>query len=226
MNRLYPKILLLVGGVFTTALMAAVVCLSVSYYWRLRRTGLIDAAWTYGLVLDTLLILLVVLCGGLLVLGLLTFYGLRRLAIRPLQTIQEETRRLTDLLNNYLGLLKSAPEPAPVDLRDLCRRVLRLLAAAALKARVELRLEGDEELPPVVGVPDRLQQAVLNLALNAIQAMPNGGVVALRKFFTGGTQTDSGEEMSWDAIKAALSEIVAAEDKKNPLSDEQLVDED
>ncbi|HEX6852893.1 MAG TPA: ATP-binding protein [Candidatus Polarisedimenticolaceae bacterium] len=103
-----------------------------------------------------------------------------------LRTIQEETRRLTDLLNNYLGLLKSSPEPAPVDLRDLCRRVLRLLAYAALKARVELRLEGEEDLPPVVGVPDRLQQAVLNLALNAIQAMPQGGVVALRTHYAGG----------------------------------------
>jgi signal transduction histidine kinase len=103
-----------------------------------------------------------------------------------LRTIQEETRRLTDLLNNYLGLLKSSPEPAPVDLRDLCRRVMRLLSYAALKARVELRLEGDEDLPPVVGVPDRLQQAVLNLALNAIQAKPQGGVVALRLQYAGG----------------------------------------
>jgi two-component system phosphate regulon sensor histidine kinase PhoR len=89
MKGLYPKILLLVGGVFTTALTAAVVCLSVSHYWRLRRTGLADAAWTYDLALDALLILLVVLCSGLLALGLLTFYGLRRLVIHPLRIIQD-----------------------------------------------------------------------------------------------------------------------------------------
>ncbi len=49
------------------------------------------------------------------------------------------------------------------------------------------------------------------------------GVVPLRKFFTGGTQTDEGEDVSWDAIKAGLKEIVDAEDKAKPLSDEALV---
>ncbi len=50
------------------------------------------------------------------------------------------------------------------------------------------------------------------------------GVVALRKFFSGGTQTDSGEEMSWDAIRNSLREVVDAEDKGKPLSDEAIVD--
>ncbi len=101
-------------------------------------------------------------------------------------TILEETRRLTDLLNNYLGLLRSSPVEGQVDLRDLCRRVARLLRYTAIRSRVEIRLEGDETLPPVRGVPDRLQQAVLNLVLNAIQAMPEGGVVRLA------TRADSG----------------------------------
>ncbi|MDP1660395.1 MAG: RNA polymerase factor sigma-54 [Phycisphaerales bacterium] len=51
------------------------------------------------------------------------------------------------------------------------------------------------------------------------------GVVALRKFFTGGTTTETGEEVSWEAIKAALEEVIAAEDKKDPLSDDALADE-
>lgn len=96
-----------------------------------------------------------------------------------LRTIQEETRRLTDLLNNYLGLLRSAPEPVPVDVREVCRRVIQLLSYAAMKGRVEIKFEGGTDLPSVFGVPDRLQQAVLNLVLNAIQAMPHGGRVAL-----------------------------------------------
>ncbi len=51
------------------------------------------------------------------------------------------------------------------------------------------------------------------------------GVVALRKFFTGGTTTETGEEVSWEAIKAALEEVIAAEDKKDPLSDDALAEE-
>jgi RNA polymerase sigma-54 factor len=51
------------------------------------------------------------------------------------------------------------------------------------------------------------------------------GIVPLRKFFTGGTVTDEGEEVSWDAIKAALQDIIEKEDKKNPLSDDAIADE-
>jgi len=68
----------------------------------------------------------------------------------------------------------------PVDVREVCRRVIQLLSYAAMKARVEIKLEGEVDLPSVFGVPDRLQQAVLNLVLNAIQAMPHGGWVALQ----------------------------------------------
>ncbi len=51
------------------------------------------------------------------------------------------------------------------------------------------------------------------------------GMVALRKFFSGGTETDTGEAMSWEAVKARLQEIIDAEDKANPLSDDAIVDE-
>ncbi len=101
-------------------------------------------------------------------------------------TIEDETRRLTDLLNNYLGLLCSSPVEGAVRLDDLCRRVIQLLRYTALKAHVELVLEGTKGLPPVHGMPDRLQQAILNLALNAVQATPRGGRVTLATREAGG----------------------------------------
>ena len=50
-------------------------------------------------------------------------------------------------------------------------------------------------------------------------------MVPLRGFFSGGTQTESGEEVSWDAVKAALKDVIHAEDKTSPLSDEALAEE-
>jgi RNA polymerase sigma-54 factor len=58
------------------------------------------------------------------------------------------------------------------------------------------------------------------------------GVLPLRKFFSGGVQTKAaaetgeggGEDMAWEAVKAALQELVDAEDKKSPLSDEALAE--
>ena len=128
--------------------------------------------------------------------------GSVRAMSESLETIQQETRRLTELLNNYLGLLRSVPEPAEVDVRETCRRVIQLLAYAAMKSRVEIRFKVEENIPPVFGVPDRLQQAVLNLVLNAIQAMPQGGSVALHATYANGlvrvSVTDSGPGLSQD----------------------------
>ena len=48
------------------------------------------------------------------------------------------------------------------------------------------------------------------------------GMVSLRRFFSGGTSTASGEAMSWAAIREVLREIVDEENKVKPLGDEAL----
>ena len=49
------------------------------------------------------------------------------------------------------------------------------------------------------------------------------GIFPLKRFFGGGTQTASGEEVAWETIKQKLLELIDKEDKSNPLSDEDLV---
>jgi RNA polymerase sigma-54 factor len=49
------------------------------------------------------------------------------------------------------------------------------------------------------------------------------GVFPLKRFFGGGTQTASGEEVAWETIKQKLLDVIGNEDKENPLSDEDLV---
>jgi len=51
------------------------------------------------------------------------------------------------------------------------------------------------------------------------------GVLPLRGFFSGGTEDTDGQSHSWDAIRAKLQQIVDAEDKSKPLSDDQLRNE-
>ncbi len=50
------------------------------------------------------------------------------------------------------------------------------------------------------------------------------GILELKRFFSGGTVTDSGEVMSQQAVKLLLQGIVAEEDKARPHSDDQLVE--
>jgi RNA polymerase sigma-54 factor len=51
------------------------------------------------------------------------------------------------------------------------------------------------------------------------------GIFALKRFFGGGTTTTDGEEVAWDTIKQKLLEVIAKEDKSNPMSDEEVVEE-
>jgi len=48
------------------------------------------------------------------------------------------------------------------------------------------------------------------------------GIFPLRRFFSGGTGSNVDGDMSWEAIKSRLQEIVDQEDKNHPLSDEAL----
>jgi len=48
------------------------------------------------------------------------------------------------------------------------------------------------------------------------------GTVELRKFFTSGITTDSGEQVTKDALRERLAAIIAEEDKAHPLSDDKL----
>ena len=45
----------------------------------------------------------------------------------------------------------------------------------------------------------------------------------LRRFFSGGTTSADGEDMSWDAVKEKLKAIIENEDKHNPLNDDEIV---
>lgn len=48
------------------------------------------------------------------------------------------------------------------------------------------------------------------------------GPVELRRFFSGGRETESGADLSWDAVKAIVREIVGSEDRRAPLSDSAI----
>jgi RNA polymerase sigma-54 factor len=51
------------------------------------------------------------------------------------------------------------------------------------------------------------------------------GIFPLKRFFGGGTTTADGDEIAWDTIKQKLLDSIAKEDKQNPLSDEEIVQE-
>ena len=51
------------------------------------------------------------------------------------------------------------------------------------------------------------------------------GIFPLKRFFCGGTTSADGEEVAWDTVRLKLQEIIDDEDKQEPLSDDELVEE-
>ncbi|NOX54902.1 MAG: RNA polymerase factor sigma-54 [Planctomycetes bacterium] len=51
------------------------------------------------------------------------------------------------------------------------------------------------------------------------------GLFPLKRFFTAGTKTTEGEDVSWQIVQLKLKELIDKEDKRNPLSDDALVKE-
>ena len=68
-----------------------------------------------------------------------------------------------------------AARPQPCDLHQVLDKTLDMLELQLGDAQVELLRDYAEDLPLVIADPDLTQQVFLNLCLNAIQAMPEGG---------------------------------------------------
>jgi RNA polymerase sigma-54 factor len=80
---------------------------------------------------------------------------------------------------------------------------------------------------PMTLVADQLgiHVATVSRAVSEKYVQTPRGIFPLRMFFSGGTETESGESMSWQAVQAKLKEVIDAEDKSDPLSDDALVEE-
>jgi len=79
---------------------------------------------------------------------------------------------------------------------------------------------------PMTVVADQLgiHVATVSRAVSEKYLQTPRGIVPLRMFFSGGTETETGDQMSWAAVQAKLKELIDAEDKSNPLNDDELVE--
>lgn len=78
---------------------------------------------------------------------------------------------------------------------------------------------------PMAVVADRLgvHVATVSRAVADKYIQTPRGVVPLRRFFTGGLATEDGGEVSYDAVRSALRDVIEGEDKERPLSDDAIV---
>jgi len=102
-------------------------------------------------------------------------------ATRFMEVALEESERAARIVRRLRDLTRSEEIlREPSDVRELVDTVLVLTQNQAQNAQVALIWEGEDDLPEVPVVRDRIQQVFLNLVLNAIDAMPEGGELRVR----------------------------------------------
>lgn len=100
-----------------------------------------------------------------------------------LDIIIDEVNHLSKITTDLLDFAR----PLLLDLQwsnlnDLIEKTLLLFRDGLREARVKVRFRPDAELPPILCDPKQIEQVVRNIVLNAMQAMPSGGDLALRTY--------------------------------------------
>ena len=94
--------------------------------------------------------------------------------------IVEQTERIERIVRRMLDRTRAeADEHSLLDLNELIRRITEATAPTLMEVDVKLVLSLDAQLPPIAADSDKLQQVFINLINNALDAMPEGGRLAI-----------------------------------------------
>lgn len=101
---------------------------------------------------------------------------LRPAEARLMGYIIDETRRIEKLIREVLDFARPRQiERTPLQVRGILDGVLAIAQTELVSRKVRLKVRDDAKGAQIAGDADRLHQAFLNLTLNAIDAMPEGG---------------------------------------------------
>lgn len=107
-------------------------------------------------------------------------FGLPDQTGRDLDKIVKASLHARGIVQKLLIFARESPSKrAPVQLNAVLKDSLFLLSARCRKCGVKVDLRLAEDLPPIFADPGLMQQVVVNLASNAIQAMPQGGTLTV-----------------------------------------------
>ena len=95
---------------------------------------------------------------------------------RHIEVLREELARLNRILQSMLDQKEPIASIAHrFDIREVVREIIVLLAPQARGQRVDISVTLPEEPVQLRGYRDRIKQALINIAINGLEAMPSGG---------------------------------------------------
>jgi two-component system NtrC family sensor kinase len=109
---------------------------------------------------------------------------------RYLQLVESETRRCSQIVSSLLDFSRrSPPSFGQVNIDEMIRRCILLSQHKLELSSIRLETNIRPDLPPVHGDFNQLQQCIINLIFNAIDAMPDGGMLRLAGDYDSATKT-------------------------------------
>jgi signal transduction histidine kinase len=104
-----------------------------------------------------------------------------RRALQRVTKLQHETQRLTELSADFLRFIQlREAQKTPTRLQNVIDDLIDFYGPSAHKANVEIKTFLPVDLPPVELDIEPFKQGLLNLMLNAVQAMPQGGTLTIQ----------------------------------------------
>ena len=139
-----------------------------------------------------------------------------------IEEILSQIRRLDKTVKDLLSYARpTSPEPVACKANDLVERALFFIRQQVNGSNVSIVTDYAEGLPHVHVDPQQIQQVILNIALNAVQAMPDGGVLTVRtRAVTRQPSAPGGGPSTTpdpDAVEMAISDTgdgISPEDRK------------
>jgi two-component system, NtrC family, sensor kinase len=101
--------------------------------------------------------------------------------ISSLGLIESESRRCGEIVKNLMSFARATPLTfEPSDVNGVIQRCVQLVQHQLALANIELNLDLAASLPLVQCDPSQIEQVILSLVMNAIDAMPRGGLLNIR----------------------------------------------
>ena len=101
---------------------------------------------------------------------------------QDLEIVISETERMAALIDRLRATYRPthSDDYQDVQLNDVVEYVHALTATHMRHSDIRFEFQPDPDLPPISGIPEQLRQVILNLFMNAIDAMRNGGQLTVR----------------------------------------------
>jgi signal transduction histidine kinase len=111
-----------------------------------------------------------------------------RRAKQRVDRVRGQCEKLVQTANDFLRFVRSQdPKREPTRLEDVAAELVDFFGPTAKAANIDIRLYAAPGVPPALIDRDLFRQALLNLTLNAEQAMPDGGEIVLQTRSEGDT---------------------------------------